>query len=39
MTFVHDGTLTTQPVCYGAWPTWTGEASDYDVISIEVRTK
>ncbi len=38
VTFVHDGTLTTQPACFGGWPTWTGEASSYDVISIEVRT-
>jgi hypothetical protein len=38
VTFVHDGTLSTQPACYGPWPTWTGEASSYDVISIEVRT-
>lgn len=38
VTFVHDGTLTTRPACFGGFPMWTGEASSYAVISIEVLT-
>jgi hypothetical protein len=37
VTFVNDGLKTTRPACYGQrFPIWVGQASSYDVISIDV---